>query len=363
MALFRESAGLVGIATGGESTYGTPDTITHVLYCDSAAYAMEPQLFDYGSVATGYEESIGNVITRMMTRINLTGPLCDKSAPILLSLALGGDTKSTVDTSATQHLITPVGATTELPSTTIQINTGSPSDTTHGAKFAGCVLDSLTISAQNNGTWTYNASFVTEGIDSGSLADLSAMTAPTVLPFLWGKTFVKWRHTLETGAPSFDAPNSSADPTGGWTTPVNISAGVTSYSYTINNGARLFSTTASDGSTTKAVRTKRSQTLTLGLMFDSTTLATAGIQLVDFGGKTGGQAKQISLLMQNLQPVFAGSTYYHSLTQYFNKLSLQSVTPPVGNPREFSTTWGVNATATTESSYHYCVNADNVDYC
>jgi len=188
MAMARGVGSAFGIATGGESAYDTADTITHVLPATGAATsAMNGDGFDYAGVADGYEESTNVYQTRYITPVTFSGPAMDTTLPILAAFALGSDTKSqpTGATTQTQHKITPVGVSTELPSTTLSVNMVTSASTTAGESVlhSGAVVDTFSFGGAVNsgaGELTCSATFQTSGTYTAGV-DISAKTAATKL--------------------------------------------------------------------------------------------------------------------------------------------------------------------------------------
>lgn len=371
MSQYRDGAGAVAIATGGESAYGTADTLTHLLHVnrDVAGAALAAEQFDKGTLATGQEESIGSVITKWITRPQTAGPACDISLPIHLAFALGSDSRSAVDTaSASLHTITPASSVTELKSTTMQAKNTTISDTStnegRSYTFAGCVLDNFTLSGDSeSGIWTYTGDWVSKGYDEGTSSDVSALTAPSRLPLLFGGTqFVT--ATSQTTAPTFDNPTSGAAATGGWGSTVDWGQYVRSCSYSIANGVTARYGYNTDGTAHKALRGVRSQTLTVRLEYEGDTATIR--QLLGFGSTAAGSEFAKSLIVYNIQNELVGSTFFYAFGLYFPKASLISVTSPAGSPREFDCTFAIrNNNAGENSVYAYVVNkaAESSNYC
>jgi hypothetical protein len=364
MAKFRDGAGLVAIATGGEglTTYGGGDTLTHLLYVDraSAAAALQPTLVNKSRFATGSEESKGQTIVGWEGSLPLSGPVCDKSLPILLSFALGSDTRSAVDSGgASLHTIAPVGAGVELNSTVIEVKNTSASDTSSSPgrsfKFAGCVVDSLTISGdEDSKEWNWSATFAHAGKDEGGAGtDLTSLTKPVLYPFSWAGTQVVWFSTVQTTAPTFDDPTSAVAPTGGWSSGVDWSPYIRSGSINIGNAVQRGAGYNASGKAHRANRTMREQTVNLRMHFDD---AAATVRLLPAFGDVGvGSERSGALIIYNRQNVLVGSTFHHGFAFYYPKVSMVSCTPPSGSPREIDTQFLICDNDSGEQSVHAAV--------
>ena len=361
MTIYRESAGSVAIASEAESTYGAGATVTHRLLCDPPDMAGTWDRFERSNLATGKEESTGGNVLRWTGTQSLGGPLCDKSLPILMSLCMGGGTRSAVDsTTASQHLIVPPGPSVELRSTQIEAHLYAEG-VANGFKWYGVVPTSFTITGSNDsGEFTWAADFVTSGWPTRTVTEsFSSLAQPVRCPWTYGKSFLKVATTLPTGAPSLSGvslPTSSFDPTGGWTV-TDWSAKVIGYQYNWSSGITRNYTGSTDGLASDAWRDKIVQTVTLTHLLDETN----SISNLISGGHTinlAGEQLSYGMLFGNRQNELVGSTYYYSFSQYFPRVDLVSVTPARGNPRVFTSTWRVcNTTAFTGStSYTYAYN-------
>jgi hypothetical protein len=365
MAHVRTANGIVGIAaTGGENTYGAGDAITHLLYVDqeSAGFSKSVDLFDKSTLATGYELGTGLSIMRDTSRVRLTGPACDLSIPIFLSYAEGANTTTTVDTSAYQHAITPVDCATELPSTQIDFVMASATSSTTAYQHVtamGVVVDRFRLFGDAaSGLWRYEMEApAVYGTGGGS--DISALTAPALLPFKYGKTFVKIFTTLPTAAPTLtnNFPVLAVDPDGEWADPIDWSAFTTGASIEINNDIQV-NYMGAGGAANSARRGKKTVTITLNHWWDIT--ATTHLQLPANSGNVS-----YGMMIYSLQNTLAGPNYYHSFAAFYPKVTPISVTPPQGpGMRTNQSVWRVvdPVQSGVKASYYYNWNANNIDY-
>lgn len=274
MAPYRGSSGAVAIGLPGTavSSYATAITGTHLLHVDAFGEANGSDLFDRRDIASGYEEGLGVSVTQGNKRVTISGPLCDISFSALMALALGTDTKTTIDTSGRQHEILPSASTAELPQTSLYFKHGGIADTgsTGSVAFHGCVLDTLSLSGQAGGIWRYSATFCTSGVGTNITTDISGYTKPNYLPFRFGFT----KYSVSTTTPSavtYDKGTASTSISGGtgWTL-VDLSTYLRGQTITINNNCNVIYTGASTtGEATLVTRTNRVCTVTTNLLFDA----------------------------------------------------------------------------------------------
>ena len=204
------------------------------------------------------------------------------------------------------------------------------------------------------------------------------MSTPTQIPFSFGKTYVKMNTTIPTTEPVLGAeesPRSTFDPDfasggNGWTggTWEDMSKNITGVSYTIDLGMQRQWTGSTDGSATRAYRTRFVQTITLTHLFDDSTYANNGTSwMLNYAGSAAGAATdEKAIIIGNMQNVAVGAEIKHGFAWGFPKCSLIGLTEPTGNPRTFSSTWRVNHVTTAAplySSYIYHFNGNNVAYC
>lgn len=368
--LLYDSAGIVGIATGGESTYGAGDALTHVMYLNAPATVITPTQFDKGTLATGYEERTGYVIQGWQTRQPFSGPVCDLSLPIHLAFGLGSDSPSTLDTTCIQHAISVDSFATNPASTEIGIRQGdSIAEATAGQAIEhnGCVVDSFSLSgSRDSGIWTFSSDWITDGNNSAGYDDVTSLTKPSLLPYIWGGTQVVITTTLPT-AYTVDAPTSAdagAGVTGGWSSTTDISASVLSVDYSLQNLISTSNIANSDGTISRVWRNGREQTVTLNTLWDDGTAVMRNWAI--WGAKAVGQSYEIGMIIYNMQSTLAGaSTHYYGFALAFPKMTLTSVSAPTGNPRVMSTTWTVckDTANSLASVYAHAWNKDNVTYC
>lgn len=361
MTIYRESAGSVAIATGGESSYGAGDTITHRFLCDPPDMSAAWDRYDRVGLATGKEETTGGNVLRWTGTQSLSGPICDKSLPILMALCMGGDTRSAVDTnSASQHLATPPASTAELISTQLEMHVRGEGDT-NGFLYKGVIPTSFTLTGSNDtGHLSWAADFITSGWASRAVtADFSGLVQPVRCPFTWGKSFLKVATTLPGAAPTISGtslPTSSFDPDGGWSV-TDWSAQVIGYQYNWSAPITRNYTGSVDGYATDAWRGRIAQMVTLTHLLD----ATNPISNLMSGGHTvdtAGEQLSYGMVFGNRQNLLVGGTHYYSISQYLPRVDLVSVSAPRGNPRTFTSTWVVcdPSVSGVKSSYTYAYN-------
>lgn len=345
MTLYREAAGSVAIATGGESSYGAGDTVTHRLLAEPPDMNSAWDRYDKEVLAVGKEESAGGNVLKWISTQSLVGPMCDKSHPIMMALCMGGDTRTAVDsTTASQHTVLPPGPSTELVSTAMEMHLRFEGST-NGFGWVGVLPESYYYEGSNDsGMWSWGGTFSTKGYPSRTVtSDLSALIQPSRCPYVWGQTFVKVATTLPGANPTISGaslPTSSFDPTGGWSV-TDWSSNILGVRYDWNSGGiyRQY-TGAVDGTASNAWRTRISQQVTLTHLLDDTNPLGNLVQ----GGHTineAGEQLSYGLVIGNRQNSLVGSTFYHAFSHYFPRVDLVSVTPPRGNPRIFTSTWKV----------------------
>jgi hypothetical protein len=380
MAIARGRSSAWGIATGGESSYDTLDTITHLLYpFGSAGSAQSAEGFDMGQLATGKEESLETVITRYTTSIPFNGIADDKSLPILAAMALGTNTKSTPAgaTTARQHIVLPVGIGTELPSTSIQCSLSNATSTTANDAMAhrGCVCDSFSFGGDvnsNNGVYSVTANFRASGTTEAGI-DISSKTRPSKI-FSFNETYHAVSSVLISALPVIKLPtDASAAPTyiEVGANYANLSPFLQGWRWTVNNDIDVNGghNTASTLVANNLYRNQRTQTLTSTYRW-STSNAVGGTgvatELMAFRGNVGNTySTMFTGVTRTVIDATDATDYRYAYTVFFPKCTLTNVSfQPTPGIMQMTCDWAINEPNVTNlySSHLYVWNGDDVDY-
>jgi len=365
----RGTAGVVAFGVPANATYNTAVTATHVLACDPFGEANTPDIYDSRSAAQGTEEGIGIVSTLSRKNITLSGTLCDKSFPLLNALALGADATSTVDTTCTQHVVTPLAVDAELGSFSVYLkHTGiSDTSTTGSIRYDGCLVNSLTISGAIGDVWKWSMDIATSGVGTAITTDLSGEIFPTVPMLPFHKS--QWvRSTTNPSAVTADPGNSlgtianfGGGTGNGWTN-TDLSTALKSASVTISNNIETVYTA---GTTTA---------LAVGATRIGRTVSATGVFALDPASSTylRGRVSALSTIAQtNLEGVIircisnvAASTNYNYGFEYlFPNMTLTSANmAKTAGTREITLGFVASKPGSLHSTYAVGWNLDTTDY-
>jgi len=369
-----------GIATGGESAYDTADTITHVLPATGAATsAMNGDGFDYAGVADGYEESTNVYQTRYITPVTFNGPAMDTTLPILAAFALGSDTKSIPDTSGFfQHLITPIGVSSELGSTTLSVNMVTSASTTTGesVKHTGCVVDTFSFGGAVNsgaGELTCSATFQSSGTYADGV-DISSATSSSKL-FVFNEVYCGMQKTANEIPYNYSVQvptDATPGPTYGEFTADYTAVGpyLQAFQWTVNNNLDVVGghNTGSTLAANNMYRNQRVQDLSLTFRWsgEAATAGGAGSTTLIRDLRTNVFNTYSIALYGRARDTLQGATtlYRSGWTLIHQSARLMSVTTnPAPGIHTITANFRIlNPADTGNSTNLYVWNSDNVDY-
>jgi len=350
-----------------ESSYGALTDLSHVANLTNEMGTPKPVFYSDTEEAVGYEEETSKRLLAQDAAIPIAGWASDKLMPLLLSFALGADTKSTLGGVACyQHLIAPAGLTTDLYSLTHEQHSIGAADATAGSSFqwTGCTVNRFELTATRKGWVTFSADLIPRGDYNDGSAQTEANLSGPLEYYLFGNT-AAW---LSTGF--LEDAFSVALPTVANTRVTDLDAsGLLALSthlreihYIIDNyllGDEGYGANASEtGVRTSCPRGRRTQTLTFVLDFNTTTAAVQQYCL-----NNAGAFIPFGFEWSCVTGTLIATGYYHGWKLLFPKVQLESADRSGANgPQYLNCTATVQADGTnpTVKAYHW--NGDNVEY-
>lgn len=369
MALMRGTAGVVAFGVPANATYGTAVTATHVLACDPFGEANSPDIYDSRSAAQGTEEGVGVVSTLSRKSITLSGTLCDKSFPLLNALALGADATSTVDTTCTQHVVTPLAVDAELGSFSVYLkHTGISDTSTSGSiRYDGCVINSLTISGTIGDVWKWSADIATSGVGTAITTDLSSKIFPTVPMIPFHKS--QWvRSSTSPSAVTADPGNNlgtianfGGGTGNGWTNS-DLSTALKSASITINNNVETVYT-AGTTTATAVGATRIGRTVSMSGVFALDPLASTFMRGRVTSITTLASSSLEGLIIRCITNVPASTNYNYGFEYLFPNVTVTSANmAKTAGTREITLGLVASKPGSLHSTYAVGWNLDTTDY-
>ncbi len=349
----------------GETTYGTPVALSHYANLQGEMATPKAEFYSDTNECVGYEEETSKTLLAQEFASSITGRASDKITPLLLSMALGGDTQSTPEVSSQQHIIAPAAMTVDLPSFTHEQHSIGATDTTAGSSFkwAGCVVNKFELFGLRKNFVQLSADIVGEGeYDDGTSQTEAGLAGPSVY-YLFGDT-AAWLSSAIEGSFSVALPTTAnARVTDLHATGLlALSPYLREVRYTVNNssltdegyGANATAT----GSRTSCPRDRRVQTLTFVLDFNTTTAAVQQYFLSNAGTATTRAFEWSCVTGTDL-----GATYHHGWKLVFPKIQFESVERGGGmGGQTLTCTARVQNDLTNATVLAYWWNGDAVDY-
>ena len=353
------------------STYSSSVATTHAFWCSSAPTAPQgAAMFDLGNLATGKEHSRGFRLLNYDSPIVLRGPVDEYNLPILMALALGNDTVSTL-TATRQHVAGHAAIDAELLTTSIDVYHTTPSSLVGAFTYDGCFLNSLTIRASDGGYWEYEAEFITNGYANQMFGVGTPTYTPTEPIWFYGGTQVVLSTTAPTavtgdpGTALATVANIGGGTGNGWTN-VDLSGAMKSLAIRIRNNGKAYFGGSIDGKASKVRRGRQVVEIDLSMAMDPNISTIYG--MMNTHGSTAVGNGKFGLAIRKIHNVSAG-TYNYGFADYFPRVMLaQRPTMPDNVDREsdinvtFRACDPERTSGATAVSYPHFWNTQNIDY-
>jgi len=346
-----------------ESTYDTAETLTHFANLQSDVPVPSAEFYSSIEEGSGTEEENALELIAKDARFTLNGRLHDTLLPLLLSFALGGDTHAVVPakTGSYQHLIEPASADTELCAFTCEVHSAGAADATAGssAKFTGCVIDTLRISAARKGWWNFSADIIGSGtVVTGSAQTESSLSGATVYYPVSMSNF--WRSSAIEASFSVTLPTTALTRATDLhaTGQVDLATLIRDFEWTIANNLQADDgyTPDSDDVRGQLLRGNRVQTISYTLDFNATTAAY-------IAELHAGTVKAFEACCVTATECYAADSIYHGFKFIFPQYRMTEPTRGGGmGPQTLGITGTVEDDGTNSTVDVYVWNGEDVDY-